>query len=62
MRLTPMKLQESMSILPLDAMRRIYLLFQGSEIELKQNFLTAPVLKPFVRKGFTLVEWGGSEI
>jgi hypothetical protein len=45
-----------------DAMRRIYLLFQGSEIELKQNFLTAPVLKPFVRKGFTLVEWGGSEI
>jgi hypothetical protein len=45
-----------------DAMRRIYLLFEGSEIELKQNFLTSPVLKPFVRKGFTLVEWGGTAL
>jgi hypothetical protein len=45
-----------------DSMRRIYLLFEGSEIELKQNFLTSPDLKPFVRDGFTLVEWGGSEI
>jgi len=43
-------------------MRRIYLLFEGSEIELKQNFLTSPVLKPFVRKGFTLVEWGGTAL
>ena len=61
MKLTRMKLQELMSILP-QIPCRIYLLFQGSEIELKQNFLTAPVLKPFDRKGFTLVEWGGSEI
>jgi hypothetical protein len=45
-----------------DAMRRIYLLFEGSEIELKQNFLTTPVLKSFEREGLTLVEWGGSEI
>ncbi len=45
-----------------DAMRRIYLLFEGSEIELEQNFLTTPKLKPFVRKGFTLVEWGGTAL
>jgi hypothetical protein len=45
-----------------DAMLRIYLLFEGSEIELKQNFLNTPLLNPFVRKGLTLVEWGGSEI
>ena len=45
-----------------DSMRRIYLLFEGSEIELKQNFLTAPDLKPFVRDGFTLVEWGGTAL
>lgn len=45
-----------------DAQRRIYLVFEGSEIEQNLNYLKTPQFKPFIRSGFTLVEWGGSEL
>lgn len=45
-----------------DAQRRIYLVFEGSTIKQDLNYLKTPHFKPFIRSGFTLVEWGGSEL
>ncbi|MDD3224413.1 MAG: hypothetical protein PHX70_06890 [Clostridium sp.] len=42
-----------------DSMLRIFMVFKAikSPIHIEQ-----PNIKPFVRRGFTVVEWGGSEI
>ena len=45
-----------------DAKRRIYLLFEGTDSNKPDLNLIHPELKSFDRKGFTLVEWGGTEL
>ncbi len=45
-----------------DSQRRVYMLFQGSEVQVPSSYLREPLLKSFMRKGFTLIEWGGSEL
>lgn len=44
-----------------DSQKRIYLLFTGY-YEAPSIKATPQVFKPFKRKGFTLIEWGGSEL
>lgn len=44
-----------------DAMRRIFLLYKGFE-ERPTLDVHPQVLKPFSRQGFTLIEWGGSDL
>ena len=44
-----------------DAMRRIFLLYKGFE-ELPTLDVHPQLLKPFSRQGFTLIEWGGSDL
>lgn len=45
-----------------DSQRRIYMVFRGSEINIKPNYFIPPIIIPFEREGLTLVEWGGSEL
>lgn len=40
---------------------RVYMLFQGTDLSISPYRLVAPAFPNFQRKGFTLVEWGGSE-
>lgn len=42
-----------------DSMRRIFMVYKKLDRPVKA---TPQVLKPFVREGFTVVEWGGTEI
>jgi hypothetical protein len=42
-----------------DAMLRVFMAFQASENYVKT---LEPIIKPFIRKGFTVVEWGGTEV
>jgi hypothetical protein len=44
-----------------DAQLRVYMVFQGTESSTSPYRLKSPVLPSFERKGFTLIEWGGSE-
>ena len=45
-----------------DNLRRIYVLFKSNPI-IFPNFISIPLnVKPFDRNGFTVLEWGGSEI
>ena len=45
-----------------DCIRRVYLLFAGSD-DTVENLNSSPMrIKLFQRKGFTVIEWGGSEI
>ncbi len=45
-----------------DNLRRIYVLFRADS-KINTDFNSKPLnLKPFDRKGFTVLEWGGSEI
>jgi hypothetical protein len=44
-----------------DAQKRVYLLFSGYD-QFPTLESTPQTFKPFIRKGFTLVEWGGSEL
>ena len=45
-----------------DHFNRLYLLFTGFDTE-PDDLQTAPQeLKPFVRTGFHVLEWGGSEL
>ncbi len=44
-----------------DSQLRVYMLFQGTEFSSSPHRLVATEFPKFNRKGFTLVEWGGSE-
>ncbi len=45
-----------------DNLRRIYVLFQ-TDINIITDFIAKPLnVKPFDRNGFTVLEWGGSEL
>ncbi|NOQ75316.1 MAG: hypothetical protein GQ574_25115 [Crocinitomix sp.] len=44
-----------------DAQLRVYMIFQGTELSASPFRLSTPELPKFERKGFTLIEWGGSE-
>lgn len=41
-----------------DSMLRVFMVYKPLD---KPVSITAPQIKPFVRKGFTVVEWGGSK-
>lgn len=47
-----------------DVLRRVYMLFEGSNVNLPQKKKLSPQkeVKQIQRKGFTVVEWGGSEL
>ena len=45
-----------------DAKRRVYLLFEGGNSERPDISLIQPELTGFKREGFTIVEWGGTEL
>lgn len=45
-----------------ESQRRVYMIFRGSEVDIKPNYFKQPVIPSFERKGLTLVEWGGSEL
>ena len=45
-----------------DAQRRIFMVFKGFNNDFIRPKLKEPVVEPFNREGFTLIEWGGSEI
>lgn len=42
-----------------DALLRVFMAFKPLTNEIK---IKAPEIRPFVRKGFTVVEWGGTEL
>jgi len=42
-----------------DSILRVFMVYKALD---KPMNITKPVIKPFQRKGFTVVEWGGSEI
>ncbi len=45
-----------------DAKRRLFMLFTGFENQPFIEVLPQPVVSPFERTGFTLLEWGGTEV
>lgn len=45
-----------------DNRRRVYVLFQGSETFNSSINMTSNEVKPISRDGFTIVEWGGTEL
>lgn len=45
-----------------DNMRRVYIILKGSHKNLTKIRLKTPVFDSFNRSGFTVIEWGGSEI
>ena len=42
-----------------ESLLRVFMVFKPLD---KPITIDAPSVKPFVRKGFTVVEWGGTEI
>jgi hypothetical protein len=44
-----------------DAVKRVYLLFEGSNSENPKYVMQSKNFEGFERKGFTLIEWGGTE-
>ena len=53
---------EVISSVEIDSKKRVYMIFQGSQSSISPPYLLKQELKSFARKGFTLVEWGGSEL
>jgi len=45
-----------------ESIRRIYLLFEGTNKDAPNYIVEKPLLTSFERTGFTVVEWGGTEL
>lgn len=45
-----------------DVQRRVYMIFKGSELGFSPVNIKTPSFSDFKRSGFTLLEWGGTEI
>jgi len=47
-----------------ESMQRVFMVFQGfsDEFQFDSSHIKKQVFKPFERKGFTVIEWGGAEL